>query len=138
MSDDGDCDGILFPGDCDDDDPESTTRATDSDCDGVETADDCDDLDIELGDSAFDGDCDGTLTDDDCDDSNPDLSEADLDDDGETSCGGDCDDLDPLIGSAECAEPEPGIPVVFTTTDSIQTWSVPSGVSLIEIDGCGA
>mgnify|MGYP002805779501 CR=1 FL=1 len=48
MSDRDDLDGDGYStcdGDCDDSDPNSTTKADDADCDGVVTAEDCDDDD---------------------------------------------------------------------------------------------
>jgi MYXO-CTERM domain-containing protein len=45
-----------------------------------------------------DGDADGDDCLTDCDDSDPDRDTRDADGDGDTSCGGDCDDVDPGVG----------------------------------------
>ena len=88
---DEDEDGFELADDCDDTDPESTSRIGDEDCDGVLFDDDCDDWDPESTTVATDADCDGSLTADDCDDTDPSISpEATEVDDGVDN---DCDDL---------------------------------------------
>jgi hypothetical protein len=58
---DGDCDGALAADDCNDADPNSLTRGQDRDCDGALAADDCDDADPNSLTRAQDGDCDGVV-----------------------------------------------------------------------------
>jgi hypothetical protein len=105
---DGDCDdedAYTFIGAAElDDDLDACMRDHDEDGygdinppEGVTPGVDCDDEDATIGSVDFDADCDGTVSEDDCDDDNHSLSEEDLDGDGLTSCGGDCDDLDPDV-----------------------------------------
>ena len=96
---DADGDGVLYPDDCDDNDPENTRLDCDcvegdGDCDGYLGEDDCDDADAtrnpgatEVWYDGIDQDCDGA------DDYDADADGRDHEDYG----GDDCDDSDPTI-----------------------------------------
>ena len=58
LEDDADCDGLRSEEDCDDNDPASTAITEDADCDGVLKGDDCDDNDKELGSKTLNPNCD--------------------------------------------------------------------------------
>jgi alpha-tubulin suppressor-like RCC1 family protein len=123
---DDDGDGVGADGDCNDDDPQSTTTAVDRDCDDVLTSDDCDDRDENLGALADDADCDGTTAADDCDDDNPTSTakSADNDCDGiETS--DDCNDRDPNSTTKAIDNDCDGIPTSDDCDDDDATSPAP-------------
>ena len=97
---DADCDGAITATDCNDDDPDSTIVESDSDCDGITTDLDCDDSNPDLLSQDNDADCDGIITEDDCNDQDPTV----ISNENDTDCDGaitleDCDDNDPTLGS---------------------------------------
>ena len=109
LDDDGDgyADGVS---DCDDQDPTVHLDAPelpdgkDNDCDGsrdegTTLADDDNDGSCEGFDLDGDGqdECSDGAEPGDCDDDDPALNLSDLDSDGSTSCGGDCNDFNPLV-----------------------------------------
>ena len=94
---DADCDGVLTADDSNDANPTSTTILTDADCDGVVTLDDCDDNDASSTIVSNDADCDFILASIDCDDNDPSVTTSinnDADCDGIPTAL-DCDDNDP-------------------------------------------
>ena len=93
---DVDGDGVdTCGGDCADEDPAVFPGAPEVECDGTDN-----DCDAGTSDTP-DGDGDGDSVCDDCDDTDASLNLADADGDGVASCGGDCDDAEPLVSPAE-------------------------------------
>lgn len=136
---DADCDGVLTGDDCNDANPTSTTILTDADCDGVVTLDDCDDNDASSTIVSNDADCDSILASIDCDDNDPSVTTSinnDADCDGIPTAL-DCDDNDPNSNAGGSSGISANCAAQSCNDVLSQDASAASGVYYIDPSGLG-